>query len=725
MPTQVSGTSQTANPFLDIIGHDTGSAGQPGPDMPADITAALNRMLGQALLPANTPDLFVQATPDPSAGASAQSGVDMAVAYDGAPVALTATPDATDSGGGGAIPADPAAGADPALQSATMSEADIHAALMQLLQSGDRHAVDDALNAADTPPEAKAALVQLKAVMNGERPQLTDSQLEALSILQRHRGDSGGKMEDLQSQIDDPKTPPDLQQALIQMRDDPALQILVDNGAHGGGINKTDGRWGGKDINGLSDLPQLKAYNEKKAASYVSNYIPSDADPSVTQGRDMTENDALREMYLYSDYLPKKLSKKSLQAIVDGNSGMKKCPPQVIAAAKFMLDHPASWSKATENGKNEPSADGSIKRSAFLDNVGRDVVLNDDEASVIKTLDENRDVFFKKAFKRGDLQKLIDDPKTTEENRKAAQKLLDDPLLFGLLDNAKYGHSSSLTKTADDGKIGAGDLDRFMANSTTRGKQALPLPPTHPATTDAETFAIADMAAGEVDDPALKKKKGGGLGNFFHKIGDFLLKAGALVLHGISIALSFFDKIPLLGELAIPLSMAAESVAGGLDVTRTALNGGDVKKALKIMGIGIAGSAISVVAAPGMGAALIKGTEKLAETATVKAVETATEKGVVAASTDGATKAAEKGVTRVTTKGAAKEGEQAATSSVERQIAEGTIETSAELGSNELLYRAQARKPQQLVQGGGNMDGNALLMMQELQQQQQAVSQRI
>ena len=714
MLTQVTGNSPTANPLLDSSGDDTGSLGLPGKGMPADITAALNRMFGQTPLPmTTTPDPFAQVTPASSAAASVQSGADMAVAYDGAPAALIATAGATDSGGStavgdpavdgnGAAIADPVVDAAPAPAVETMSEADINAALTQLLQSGDKNAIDNALNASDTPPEAKAALVQLKAVTNGERPQLTDSQLETLSILQRHRGDCGGKMKDLQSQIDDPKTPPDLKQALSQLRDDPALQILVDNGAHGGGINKTDGGWGGKDINGLSELPQLKEYNEKKAASYVKNYIPSDADPSVTEGRDMTENDALREMYLYSDYLPKKLSKKTLQAIVDGDAGMKKCPPQVIAAAKFMLDHPESWSKATENGKNEPSENGTVSRSAFLNNVSKDVYLTADEESALKTIDANRDVFLKSAMTRKSLQAIVDDPNTTPENKQASQKLLDDPLLFGILDNAKHGHKSKPTSASDDGKIGAGDIKAFMETSTTRGKAAPPLPKTQPATTPEASAAVADMAAGEVDDPAEKKKKGGGLSAILHKIGDVFLQGAAIICHGAAFVLSLIEKVPPF-ELLTPITMAVEGMGGGLDVARVALKGGDTKQALKMMAIGVGVSAVGIAGA----GTLVKGGAKVAETVVAKAATEGAEKAAAKAAAEGAEKAAAKVGTM-------------------EQVKEGVVDTAADLAVNGAIIAAQ-KKPQ-LRQPAGQVDipgpdAQTALLMQQIQQEAQIFNQ--
>ena len=719
MPSTVQGSSPTASAFMDLGNFDANSLVKSDMGMPADISLAFGRIVAESGKPsiqgfsadASVKSLLTEtATPEATlrnAEATVEAEIKKMMTAATAPTVpgqpagavapRSATPEEMIAEGRAALTKALAPPPPPPPQ--PMSKEEIQGHLNGLMASGKAaENIDKELANPDTPPEVKAALTQLKAVINGERPTLTDSQLEALSILQRHREDCGCKNSELQAKIDDPKTPPDLKQALVQMRDDPALNILVDNGKNGGGANKADGKWGGKDINGLSELPQLKAYNEKKAASYTKNYIPSDADPSVTEGRDMTENDALREMYLYSDYLPKKLSKESLQQIVDGDSGMKKCPPQVIAAAKFMLDHPASWSKATEDGNNVPSADGSIKRSAFLDNVGRDIALNADELETLKTLDENRDVFFKGAMTRKGLQKLIDDPATTPANKKAAQKLLDDPLLFGLLDNAKHGHSSNWRKSADDGKIGAGDIDAFMAHSTTKGKEPPPLPKTHPATTPEALAATSDMAAGEVDDPAMKKKKGGGLSNFFHSLGNILLKVGALALHIVSGVLSVLGKIPIIGELAIPLTMATEAAAGSLDVARVALNGGDVKHALKMMGLGVAGAGIAAVALPGMGAAVMKGAEKAAETVGLKAVEAAAEKGAATAAAKGAEKAGE----RVAEKGVEAE----AKDQLKEELAMTTIDEAANARINQ-IHANQRRQSMQAMQGAQGMQGGA------------------
>lgn len=725
MSSPVTGSSPTINTLMNISGFDAASIAKLPSGVPAEFSQAFARIVTDAgkfsvhqsmlqapvgfQLPGTTAFNATFDTGTPVlASQSMQSNMsaNMSAPADAAPMTT----------------ADAAALDEPARMSA--EEIQAHCSeLMPSKKSKTKDAlknIEKEINDPATPPEMKQALVQLRDAIQGKKPALNDSQMGALAILQRHGDAFPIKDKDLQKKIDDPKTPPDLRQALMQLRDDPALHLMLDTGRKGGGANKADGNISARDMMALSESPAMKTFNAKKAETYTHNYIPSDADPSVGEGRDITENDAMRELYLYSDNLPKNLSKNTLQKIVDGDAGMKKCPPQVIAAAKFMLDHPDSWSKVTR-------PDGSVKRATLLDNIGKNVYLNAGEASALKTVDENRDVFLKGAMTRKSLQKLIDDPNATDANKQAAQKLLDDPLLYGMLDNAKGGHSSNATRTADDGKIGASDITAFLAQSTTKGKEPPPLPATHAATTPEAISAINDMAAGEVDDPALKKKKGGGVSDFFHKLGDVFLKVAATVLHVVAIGLSFLDKIPIIGELAIALSMAAEGAAGGLDVARTALNGGDVKHALKMVGLGVAGTALSAVALPGMGAAMVKGAEKIAEKTAVKAVEAGAEKGVIKAATKGAEKATEKSATALTTEAAGKGSEQVAKQSTaaaaKEEARDIAIDTAADQATNAILYRSQAKQRQQPSQGDAASLTSEAQALQELEQMKQFVGQ--
>ena len=140
---------------------------------------------------------------------------------------------------------------------------------------------------------------------------LTDTELQIVSVLDRHKDQCPLSWGSLQDKIDDQSTPPDLKAALQGLQQDPQLFYAI--GSQG------DGKCGGKIKAGdLSDFsanhPQVASFKEQQATSYENNYIPSDGtgngQPSV-----MTENDAIRELYRYSDNLPKNLSIADFQQI--------------------------------------------------------------------------------------------------------------------------------------------------------------------------------------------------------------------------------------------------------------------------------------------------------------------------------------------------------------------------------------------------------------------------
>jgi type III secretion translocon protein HrpF len=566
---------------------------------------------------------------------------------------------------------------------ATMSESAIEAHCRDLLPAnndeipGKLGQIQREIENPKTSPEMKNALQQLKTAITGDGvPVLNAAQTEALATLQRHRGgDFSTNLGDLQKRIDDPSTPPDLKKALGQIKNDPTFKLMLDTGRDGGGFRNCDGTVSNQDIDKLSQSPAMVKYDEQQAVVFAQNYIPSDADPSVKGVRAITENDAMRELYRYSDYLPGTLNEKELKKIVDGQGHGMKCPPQVIAAAQFMLGHPKSWSKITQDVGGKPSLDGSVARSTMLDNIGKDIYLTKDETSTIDTLDKNRKIFFNGDMSRDSLKKLSTDPKSSPEVVKAAKKLLDDPVLLGMLDNASAGHSYGSNKTADDGIICEHDLNDFMKKSKTKGKPQLTLPPTHPATSALALQAMADMKAGELDKPEEKKKKGQLKGDIFKKMASLFLKIAAGYEHFLSIALSALSKIPIIGELAAPLAMATEALAGGLDIANAAVQGKDVKKAAEMAALGIAGAAISIAVAPGAGAAVMKGVETVAMKVGTQAAVAGTEKGVVVGAEKVAITATEKAAATTGAKGTEKVAEGTAS---QGSKAVGKQETAAE-----------------------------------------------
>ncbi|HZZ11830.1 MAG TPA: HrpF/NolX family T3SS translocon protein, partial [Paraburkholderia sp.] len=271
-----------------------------------------------------------------------------------------------------------------------------------------------------------------------------------ISVLQRHEGELGTiRFADLDKKINDPKTPPDLKAALQTVKNDPGLQKMLDAGKNG----KTDGKFSGGDVKALSNSPTLIALNEEQAGAFEKNYIPSDDTSGAKQGRPMTANDAERELYRYSDNLPDPMTKESLQQIVDGTGSEGKRPPQVIAAAQYYLDHPDDWQKLAGN------AEGKVKRGKLEDAISSNVELNADESATVKTMQANSDAFFKDGnLTRDKLKTLSSD--SNPDVAKAAKQLLNDPMLFGMMDNAMHGNSGSFFHAADDGQIAKKDFDK-------------------------------------------------------------------------------------------------------------------------------------------------------------------------------------------------------------------------------------------------------------------------
>src|SRR5262249_57213439 len=138
------------------------------------------------------------------------------------------------------------------------------------------------------------------------------------TVLQRHAGDfkDAKGIDDMKKMIDDPKTPPDLKQALQTVVNDPGLMSKLDSAANG----QHDGLFNTGDIAKLAEDPQIKQANEAKASEYAQNYIPSDDQGKSPQGRPITETDAQTELYKYADVLPRDMSLDELKKIADGST---------------------------------------------------------------------------------------------------------------------------------------------------------------------------------------------------------------------------------------------------------------------------------------------------------------------------------------------------------------------------------------------------------------------
>jgi len=457
-----------------------------------------------------------------------------------------------------------------------------------------------------------------KFIANDDSTPLSDADIQTIAVLGRHQKDLPKNEKDIQAKIDDPKTPDDLRQALQQMQKNPSLIAMVDAGKNG----KVDGKFSGKDIERLTERRgEIREFNQQQAAIFVDNYIPSDDTEENPKPRPMTQNDAMREMYRYSDYLPKNISRETLEDIVSGTGGMGKMPPQVIAAAQYMLQHPDAFAQIAPGG--------SISRGHLCDAISHEINLNPDERETIKTLQDNRGTFFDGGtMNRDKLQKIANDPNASEAVKKAANQLLNDPLLFGMLDNGKRGHSGDPIHAADDGKISEADLDKFVGNLKTKDQPPPEIPPSHEPTTPEAQAAAGAMIAGTQDQPEEKKSKGGGFMKFLQGV----LKVFSKIVEIVGQIVSAVVKIiPGVGNLiAGAISVGTSFVSGQLKVASVAAGGGskaEIEAAEKEAGLDLAGAAISGIGVPGAGA-FVKGAVNVAESA-VEGAATRTVKEVL------------------------------------------------------------------------------------------------
>ncbi|QKJ86272.1 hypothetical protein PMPD1_1311 [Paramixta manurensis] len=301
---------------------------------------------------------------------------------------------------------------------------------------------------------------------------------------------------------DDPKTPTDAKKALDTLLKNSAMFDAIDPAKNG----KSDGKISSKDIRKWQDNPAIKQYADAKAETYTHDYVPSDAKPG-SPPRDMSANDAMRELYLYSESLPKNINLDTLRKVANGSQDMGKCPPQVAAAAKFFTDHPAQWKKFT--GKDDPNA--SVSRDRMCDLASYNVKLSPQESKAIDTLKNNEDIFFKGGgINPKKLTQIANDKNNSPEVRDAAN-LLSQPnsMLFSMLDNGKHGAGGNFFNKANDHNIGKGDLDAFIS----KGSHQTAPPPrlAGPANDPISASAVEDMNVGQETQPDEKKEKGGGI----------------------------------------------------------------------------------------------------------------------------------------------------------------------------------------------------------------------
>ncbi|GLR45950.1 nodulation outer protein X [Mesorhizobium amorphae] len=467
--------------------------------------------------------------------------------------------------------------------------------------------------AVESPPVAQAPVKSSRITWSGGK--LTETELQIVAVLNRHKDQCPLSWDSLTDKANDPSTPPDLKAAIEGLQKDPELFYAI--GSQG------DGRCGGKikagDLSGFSSYhSQVGAFQEQQAQNYQRNYIPSDGtgkgQPSV-----MTMNDAIRELYRYSEYLPKNLSQADFKQIVDGDAKIGKCPPQVIAAAQYFLNHPDAWTKL--NG----GWTGNVHKEDFLSIAASAMSLTKAERKTLDTINRNQRAFFGDPFMaflgRGDLTReklarMVGNKNLSKDVRNAASQLLSDPVLFGLLNNTITGYKTHHRffdfgggHRVDSGNISHGDFRHFYRNMSAANR-TIQHTKTHKPKTAAEQDAAADMMMGVADQPGIKsvKKNGGAL---MHVV-DGVLKVGSKVLDWAATAVGLLSFIPGLGELADLGSMVLEAESQAAKLLHTAITGGDMTKALKEAGLTMGAQALSLVAGPEVKLAMRNGLTKAA-----------------------------------------------------------------------------------------------------------------
>ncbi|MET2832531.1 HrpF/NolX family T3SS translocon protein [Mesorhizobium shangrilense] len=422
---------------------------------------------------------------------------------------------------------------------------------------------------------------------------LTKAELQIVAVLNRHKDQCPLSWESLGDKANDPSTPPDLKAAIEGLQQDPELFYAI--GSQG------DGRCGGKitakDLSGFSRLhSQVAEFQERQAQSYDQNYIPSDstgnAQPSI-----MTLSDALRELYLYSDNLPKDLSPADFKQIVDGQAKTDKCPPQVIAAAQYFLNHPDAWKQLCGGATDR------VHKEDFLQAASSSMSLTRTELDTLKTINSHQDAFFGGGdLTRDKLASMADNKSLDPKVRQTASQLLSDPLLFGLLNNSITGYTTHNGffdfgggHTVDSGNVSKKDFARFYTNMSSANR-TVQQPKTHMPETAAEQDAVADMRMGLADQPDIKSSKKNG-GALMHVV-DSVLKVEAQAIDWAATAVGVLSFIPGIGQVADLASMVLESESQAANLLHTAISGGNMKRALEEAGLNVAAQAVGLVAGP-------------------------------------------------------------------------------------------------------------------------------
>jgi type III secretion translocon protein HrpF len=512
---------------------------------------------------------------------------------------------------------------------------------------------------------------------------------------------------DLGTLAKDESLPQELRDAYSYMNEHPGMVAKLDTAKDGG---EADGNISKDDLAAAGADPKYKEANREAAKAGMNNFVPSDAPEDARQPRQMTASDANRELYLYAESLPDPLDEKGLQKIVDAGSDDGKCPAQLRAAAQFMLDRPGEFNKIAPGG--------SVERGYLQDNALANVNLRPGELTAIRTVQAQPDRFMTADGKmnRESLTTLAADTTAPQDVRLAAQKLLDDPLVFGMLDNANHGHQADRHNGANDGEVGADDLtaiDRRLS-ATNLKPPAKPKPPEEPskaelakmnpterrAAEELRAKTLTAMDDGWANDPEIKTP----VARTKSALQKFAIKALPIVGKVLDVVKTIVDAVA--GVLPPPFSTVLVAAGAGIATWNNfgvkagaaMLSGTSAKdayiEAAKNEAIDLAGSAISLAPGGGVlkaGATVAKEGVAVAKTVATQAAkegaESAAEAGVKAAAKDGAqggaAAAARQGAASGAREGAETAGREAAEATATRVLPAGAQQMSrAELKAN-------------------------------------------
>lgn len=446
-----------------------------------------------------------------------------------------------------------------------------------------------------------------------ESPELQDAR--AMTALQAHADKVPAVLDfsELPKLAEDTSLPEDLRAAYAHLSGSASMQSQLDTADRRYAWKGPDGKFSKYDISEMSKDARFVEANRALAQAGTERFIPSDADRNAAVPRQMTASDAWREMYLYSDSLPDLVDPEALQAIVDGQC-KGKCPAQLRAAAQYLLNNPAELEKVT-------LGDGAW-RSEIEDHASKNVNLHPDELTAIETVLNNQDVFLKDGdMTRESLKRLAADESANHDVRKAAQKLLDDPLVFGMLDNADKGYDAH-KGPVNDGVIWRSDLNAVAAGLTSVNRKApaepVPAAKVDPGPRVGETEELAQarvalakkvdegMASGWADDPDIKIVQPK-IKSCIEKFAQGLLNVVGKVIDVVKTAV---DAIG--GLLPPPLSTAVLGIGAGLSAVNNfvikpcaaVLDGIPAaeafKQAGKAMAMDLAGTAVSLIPGGGL-----------------------------------------------------------------------------------------------------------------------------